>query len=558
MTRISEGQNNTEQNESGRFIQTCASVINDAVSIAVLVLLTVFPLIFHNSYYDILGTKYQCYRFCIIALLVSLPFLVLWMVIVDLKKFQGRHTDAFLARLHPKSWKKTFCAVDAAALFFWVAAAVSTLQSDYLQEAFWGNEGRFSGLLMLTFYVVSFLLIFHFWKFSGAFLELFLGISMLMCLFGITDYFQMDILHFRKTGEAVAAMLSYTSTIGNINTYTAFVGIFAGLSAALFALEKKPFKQIWYYLCMVISFAAILMGRSDNAYLSIAAIFVLLPFVLFTSMEGIKRYLMIAATFITVVQLIAVVNERFAGVVLGMDHAFTIISDFSRAFWLAPIFWAIVVMFWLFSKKYKTKLDFFQKQRFGPVHMWGAFIFLLLFITCFILVDVNLLGNTERYRALSPYLIFNDTWGSSRGYIWRRSLWMYNKMPFLHKLFGCGPDTFGCLVSKTIIFETNSYLGSYLDNAHNNFLQYLVTLGIVGLAAYLVFLGTSFFRLFKNRHNTPYIPAILLAALCYVFQSAINIDVPIVTPFLWLLLAMGMAACKKMQTEHDARLSSKK
>ena len=120
-------------------------------------------------------------------------------------------------------------------------------------------------------------------------------------------------------------------------------------------------------------------------------------------------------------------------------------------------------------------------------------------------------------------------------------------MPFLHKLFGCGPDTFGCLVSKTIIFETNSYLGSYLDNAHNNFLQYLVTLGIVGLTAYLAFLGTVFARLFKNRDKSPYIPAILLAAACYVLQSVINIDVLIVTPFLWLLLAMGMAACKSQR-----------
>lgn len=548
MTMMTENQNNTERSEDASFAQKCSSVMNDVISIAVLVLITVFPLIFHNSYYDILETKYQCYQFCIVALLITLPFLVLGMVSIDLKKFEGRHTDAFLSRLHPKNWKKTFSSVDAAVLFFWVAAAVSTLQSDYLQEAFWGNEGRFSGLLMLTFYVVSFLLISRFWKFNGAFPELFLGVSMLMSLFGITDYFRMDILHFRKTSDAVNAMLSYTSTIGNINTYTAFVGIFVGLSAALFALEKKPFKQIWYYLCMVVSFAAILLGRSDNAYLSIAAVFALLPFILFTSREGFKRYWVIAATFFTVIQVVAVVNERFADAVLGMDHAFGIMADLCRRLWLAPVFWGIVIIFWVYDKKSGTKSRPFKKLKFSFVHKWGVFMLLLLATACFIFVDVNLLGHVERYGSLSPYLFFNDSWGSSRGYIWRRSLWMYNRMPFLHKLFGCGPDTFGCLVSKTIIFETNSYLGSYLDNAHNNFLQYLVTLGIVGLAAYLVFLGAAFFRLFKNRDKNSYIPAILLAAVCYVFQSVINIDVPIVTPFLWLLLAMGMAACKKRET----------
>lgn len=545
MTRTTKNQNDTGQDESSRFVQKCSSVMNDTVSIAVFILVTVFPLILHNSYYDILETKYQCYRFSILALLASLPFLILGMVSIDLKKFQGQHTNNFLSRLHPKNWTKTFSVVDAAVLAFWVIVCISTLQSNFRHEAFWGNEGRFSGLLLLTLYVASFFIISHFWKFNGAFLELFLAVSMLMCLFGITDYFQMDILHFRKTVDSVHAMASYTSTIGNINTYTAFVGIFMGLSVTLFALERKPLKQIWYYLCMTISFIAILTGRSDNAYLSIATIFILLPFLLFSSKEGLKRYLIIAATFSTVIVLIATVNERFADVVLAMDSAFYILSNLCKTLWLAPLLWIMVILVWLYSKKHNAKTSFFSKLHFRPVHIWGIFILVSLFIACFLFVDVNLWGHAERYGSLSQYLLFNDDWGSNRGYIWRRSLWMYNRMPLLHKLFGCGPDTYGCLVSKTIIFETNNHLGSYLDNAHNAFLQYLITIGLAGLAAYTAFLGTSFFRLFKNRKLNPYIPAILTATCCYAFQSTINLDVPVVTPFLWLLLAMGMAACKE-------------
>lgn len=545
MTMTTNPKSNTEQDESRRFVQKCSSVMNDAVSIAIFILITVFPLILHNSYYDILETKYQCYRFTILALLASLPFLVLGMVSIDLRKFQGQHTNDFLARLHPGSLKKTFCVVDGTVFAFWLIAGISTLQSNFRLEAFWGNEGRFSGFLLLTLYAASFFIISHFWKFSGAFLELFLAVSILMCLFGITDYFQLDILHFRKTGTATAAMITYTSTIGNINTYTAFVSIFMGLSATLFALERIHLKQIWYYLCMVISFIAILMGRSDSAYLSIAAIFVLFPFLLFSNKNGIKRYLIIAATFSTVIQLIDIANERFADIVIGVEPAFEIIANLCRALRLTPLLWIMVVLVWLYNKKHDTKTEGGSKFHFRPVHIWGIFILLSLFIACFLFADVNLWGHTERYGPLSQYLLFNDSWGSNRGYIWRRSLWMYNKMPLLHKLFGCGPDTYGCLVSKTIIFEANSYLGSYLDNAHNAFLQYLITIGLAGLAAYMAFLGTSFFRLFKNRKQTPYIPAILIATCCYAFQSTINLDVPIVTPFLWLLLAMGMAACKK-------------
>ena len=72
-----------------------------------------------------------------------------------------------------------------------------------------------------------------------------------------------------------------TSTIGNINTYTAYIGIIMGFAAALFSLEEKPLKLAWYYICMVISFLAMITGRSDNTYLSIGALFILLPFILF-------------------------------------------------------------------------------------------------------------------------------------------------------------------------------------------------------------------------------------------------------------------------------------
>lgn len=43
------------------FAETCGSVASGIISIALFVLLFIFPLILHNSYFDILETKYQCY-----------------------------------------------------------------------------------------------------------------------------------------------------------------------------------------------------------------------------------------------------------------------------------------------------------------------------------------------------------------------------------------------------------------------------------------------------------------------------------------------------------------
>ena len=124
----------------------------------------------------------------------------------------------------------------------------------------------------------------------------------------------------------------------------------------------------------------------------------------------------------------------------------------------------------------------------------------------------------------------------------------------MDKLFGCGPDTFGCLVSQTILLQMQNDTGMFFDNAHNSFLQYLVTIGLLGLAFYLLFLSASFVRLFRNRTRSPYIAGALLAVICYVSQSLVNLDLPIVTPVMWLLISMGMAG--STPTGHPHPVSS--
>lgn len=545
MTIKTDTLTNTTSNDSSRFLQTCSTITSDAIGIILFLLVMVFPLIFNDSYYDILETKYHAYRFCILILLCLLFLLSLGMLCVDLKKFHGQHTKNLLAKLLPSNWKTTFHAMDLAVLAFWMAAGISTLQSDFVSQAFWGNEGRYSGFLLITLYMVSFFIISHFWKFNRIFLELFLISGMILCLFGITDYFQMDILHFRTNAEAVSAMQSFTSTIGNINTYTAYVGMLSGLSAALFTLEKKPLKQIWYYLCLIISFFAIIMGRSDNAYLSLAALFSLLPFIFFNNKEGIQKYLIIAASFFTVIEIINLLNRQYAGIVLGLDGLYSFLNNSECLFYMVLLLWGAAVMFHFYQRKHPDSLPIANIPS-RLTRIWGIFLLLSLFVVLLFFLDTNIGGHSERYGSLCRYLLFNDAWGSNRGYIWKQSAKLYANLPLLHKLFGSGPDTYGCLVNAMISADVKSVLGQYLDNAHNAFLQYLVTIGIFGLIAYIAFLGTSFAALLKNRRKSPYIPAIVLAVTCYVFQSLVNLDVPVVTPITWLLISIGISGCRQL------------
>ena len=518
------------------FTEWCSFIINEAIGIGILVLVTLFPLYFNDAYYDILSAKFYFFVRCMLILISVVLICALVMICIDLKSYDGEHTREFLTRLRPGNWKKNFRIADAAVLLFWLLAGISTLSSDFVHEAFWGNEGRYSGFYLISMYVILYLLISRFWKIRGGYLELFLLSGIIMGILGIGDYFQLDPLNFR-TPENIDALRSYTSTIGNINTYTAYIGMVMGFAAALFSLEEKPLKLAWYYFCMVISFLAMITGRSDNTYLSIGALFILLPFILFKDKKGIERYLIIVATFFSTAYLVSLLNHLFPNQVLGVDGLFVLITRFSGLPLVVLFFWTVVIGFRFFRLESEKRLTL-------PVRVWGGLMIASLLVLIFLVWDANMGGHGSRYGSLSNYLVFNDSWGSLRGYAWKKAVFLYGKLSPLQKLIGSGPDTFACLAEQRFYYTMLEEVGVFFDTVNNGYLQYLITNGLLGLTCYMTFLGDTFRCLFQNARKNPYVFGVLTAGACYALQTTVNLELPIVTPTFWLLLGIGMAGCR--------------
>ena len=100
------------------------------------------------------------------------------------------------------------------------------------------------------------------------------------------------------------------------------------------------------------------------------------------------------------------------------------------------------------------------------------------------------------------YLVFDDDWGTNRGYCWRIGWQSYRELPFLHQLFGFGPDTYGILTWDFRQDALDRY-GVFYESAHNEYLQYLVTMGPLALASYLAFLGGAACGCAKNGKSAP-------------------------------------------------------
>lgn len=492
----------------------------------VLILLTVFPLIYHDFYYDILVTKYRFYFITIIAMSVCL--LILFLVNCRQRNLMSHS-------------KPSISLADWFVIAFVVAAAISTVQSDYLYESFWGNEGRYSGLFLILLYGISYFLISHLIHFKGYLIDAFLTSGSLVCLWGITDYFKLDILNFKATMSA-AQMDSFFSSIGNINTYTAFVSFVMAISMILFLFSNKTLKRtIFYYGCMSISFFALITGNSDNAYLSLAALFIFTPLICCNTIERLHRFMISIASFLTVTQIIDWLNMALKEHVIGVDSLFGIITNSRFLLPLTLGLWLLVLGgFWI--KKGITQERLLHMTTLFRM-TWAVILICALLLIGYILYDCNVSGNAERYAPIKNYVLFNSEWGSGRGHIWLLASTYFKDFSLFRKLFGYGPDTFAILMVNFNQVELNQ-TGVIYDNAHNEYIQLLVTQGLIGLGTYLALGFASLKTMLKKGKNNEYVMAMFFAVFCYGAQAFVNLNMPIITPYLWLFLALGMAACR--------------
>jgi O-antigen ligase len=155
-------------------------------------------------------------------------------------------------------------------------------------------------------------------------------------------------------------------------------------------------------------------------------------------------------------------------------------------------------------------------------------------------VYFSAIDTTTDLGSLEQVLRFNDKWGTHRGYMWIRSMWIFADESIFDKLFGCGPDTFYYAFSP-YFKGLEQYGDSSTNAAHNEYINYLITIGIAGTAAYLAVVGSVIARAVKAAKRNPLAIVCVSAVICYSVQAVVNISQPITTPLFIIFLALTEA-----------------
>lgn len=490
-------------------------------AVHIIVVLFGLPLAFHHAYADIGITKY--YVYCGATAILA-PALVL--------KLIKDHSIL--------SFFKSLTTAEKALLVYWAVSGLSTLFSPYRFEAFWGNEGRLCGLFLMSLYVISYFVITRCYKPHSVYLKACLLSGSIVFIFAITDFFGLNLLRFKDNIDPVHAPI-FISTIGNINFYAGYGAVILGLAAGLYTTWPERKGSAIRFFFMVLAFIGLIIGNSDNAYLTFGVLLAFLPLYLFQTRRGIRRYLMMVSALLFSFMTVKMCDIFFSDLVLAPDGLLKVIDRWDGFNYICFAVWIITGAVYYFDYKRNRQDD----RMGGAIRvMWLILLGAIVVALVDILIDANLLSHGDRYGSLSNYIVFNNDWGTHRGYIWRTAIENYKNFPITQKILGHGPDTYGIVSLFNNLQESAALYGELYDSVHNEYLQFFVTIGPIGTAAYIAFLALSVRDMIKCRCGN-YVVGITFAVLCYCGQALVNINQPASASIMWTLLAMGIAECRR-------------
>lgn len=519
------------------------------VSCYLILMFSVFPLFLTSQYSHARTDKYWLYIILSAVMIVSV-------VIASLMDyFEEKRVHQATLRFMPLS------PADISFLCFYGFAAISTLVSDYGTQAFFGvftdatgavTGGRNNGLLLLTVYLLVYLTITRRYVFKEYVLAIYLVFSSVVSLLAVLNYFFIDPLSvyagyidlwglFKGDNSKLNVILNFGSTLGNKNLISAFICLFLPIAVMCFVLGKKRYLRIIAGISTGVAYCGLLVADSGSGMLGLAVIIAVMAIFSARRYESLKRYFLALAILFASGKVLRLFS-------LIMDDRSKGFESIQQILLYSPVMYAVIVFFavlFVLMQVFEAKFESRYPKK-------GVIITLTALTGCGILGGIAVIiyyscinTSAELSEDLGRLLRFNESWGTHRGYYWIHSLEQYGDFSILHKLFGTGPDTAYAVMEPFFKEMTALYNEGYTDCVHNEFLNYFITQGALGLLSYLALLGTVTVRAIRRAKNDPMILIFLSAVICYAVQSVVNLYQPIVTPLFFIFLSITEALNRK-------------
>lgn len=487
---------------------------NDFVIFSYLaVMFSVFPLIMHNKYFDITITKYNCFVYVSLGLVV---FSIIGFIIKCVMDEDNHNNTAYKGNrlLKPEFW----------ALAFAISNVFACIVSESRMESLTGSEGRYMGMFSYVLLVTVFFILAKPYKGNNYIFYIFAFSTVIMYVIALVQQSGADVFGL-KEGISKKQYYLFVSTMGNINIFASFIVIAFAVFAGFLICSEKIIMKTVSGLIVYLSAMVCLISNSDSVYLGVGIVVLFLCYAAIYK-ERVRWYLLMLLLMAAGNFSMAFVNKYILVDYYKRDGISRSLENITINIVLLVLLALLTIAVW---QLYKKKPELLKENK----NKLAIGITIILSILCIAALAVAFLNDMSIVN-------FNYKWGNYRGFIWSKCIGAYKDFGMVNKIFGYGNETIKLSVSNPNYDEMMEVTNRIYDNAHNEILQYLLTIGIVGVISYLgMFVCSIAYMLIKGKNNV-YVIVCAAACIGYFAQSLVNLNQPFTTPLFFIFLALGV------------------
>lgn len=518
----------------------------------VIFLLAVLPLYMRQGYWRLGDDKYLLFRnVTLLCMICSAIFLVA----AGIQKLWNR-TIAW-------SW------VDSFVLGYGICNVLSWFFSDYRSTAWLGYRDWYMGLLSQLLFVWIYFFVSRCYEGAAYPVRSGQGALFAVIIIGIANRLSMDVLGVFRDGERGAwnrGDWDYThllSTVGNINWLCGYLAVLLPFALVGYLRAKEKWLAVWLYFVSASGLLFLWIQGSDSG----VGLSVLIPIVLLLFGVCRKQYrkriwllgigeLVLCRVFLALLGLV-----RRESTIPTDDKGIAVLQEvtsLSLLVWMILVF-AVVYVCRLSKGKKLTAVCVITLAVIGAENVLDA---KTLFGEAAWTEDSRIEQDIENqfFGTIFSEMILSNYeadgaenaaggengfygWGSGRGGLWTLAVDGFRQGDWKQKLIGAGPDCYGEYVydklpADNYIVVRGQWQDAVFANAHNEWLNQLVNIGIMGTVAYLGIFVAGFFRYGKRCLKDSYYLLGVMALLLYGANSLISFQQVMNAPYLFLILGL--------------------
>lgn len=449
-----------------------------------------YPLIMHDKYFDITVTKYRAFyiALCIYAVLMVLAVLVdvLWR---DENSGKKQHRSAgrvgasagevqdhgLIGRLRRFLNSHNIMVMDIFMAAFVLANVIAFFMSGNKAAAYTGEEGRRCGLQFILLALFLYVCMARYCRIRRYVAVIFMLAGSFVGVVGICQFMGYDFLGLRE-GLMQSIRNVYISTFGNIDIFASFLCVLVPAAAGAYissAGKESIVIRITAVIAVLTGTGAVIISNANLAYAGVGG--AMIAAWIWASYRGkIKKFADVCLVMACGVLAISIMLGQTDSGYSELDGLSCFVSD-SRMVWIVSV---VVLVVWVairLASKWTVK---FRGKAALAVSVGVS---LAGIVTVVIYAVHNHMG----------VFSFEDSWGNYRGFVWRRLMEAYSDFSVPQMLFGYGNESVKAIMTDRYYDDMMNTVGVIYDNAHNEYLQYLITTGIFGAVSYVGLLVTT-------------------------------------------------------------------